>query len=505
MTSKIKAIRGDGEWALILSVLALVTSALGLMSQILITSNFGAGRALDEYYIYLSVPTFISTVFGGVFAYAMVPLLSADNENGGKEGRLASWLMRRVIPISSLFLIIGLTFVALPSLGSQTPPILEVLLPVWLAATFSIIGGATNSIAVAHGHSVQPQITSLATYGGIVAGSILGADFGIGALAWGLCVGTGIGVVISAAKTMKWWLASPSAKISNASLLPPAIVSITLTVSYSSFATIDAWLLPDTGSGSVVLAGLAQRLLVSTGTILIAGPANLLQPRLTRYGADGNPDAARNDLARAVRLMFLIATPFVATGLALRHQVTEFLFLRGQFTQADTERLASLLVWYLPGILPMLLGVIIGKAAFAFRDMRSALTLGIITPVTYIATTLLLRGSIGSTSAAIGYLLAWTASTLVVSRHMFRSSALLRPMLLMRIITASAMSGLAAYVVTEIATQIECGSVLFSQICPLVLGTITSAAVYVFLIRHEAVAEDATVITKRIVAKMLPK
>jgi peptidoglycan biosynthesis protein MviN/MurJ (putative lipid II flippase) len=58
-----------------ITLVAALTSGLGLVTQVLLARTFGAGADVDAYLATISLPIFIAATINSAFSYAIVPKL----------------------------------------------------------------------------------------------------------------------------------------------------------------------------------------------------------------------------------------------------------------------------------------------------------------------------------------------------------------------------------------------------------------------------------------------
>jgi peptidoglycan biosynthesis protein MviN/MurJ (putative lipid II flippase) len=74
-------------------VLALLVSAISFFNQLVIAHQFGAGHALDLYLVAISLPFLSIGLFGGLFAYGMVPELVRAQSSPESRGVMRAFLI----------------------------------------------------------------------------------------------------------------------------------------------------------------------------------------------------------------------------------------------------------------------------------------------------------------------------------------------------------------------------------------------------------------------------
>ena len=84
-----------------------------------------------------------------------------------------------------------------------------------------------------------------------------------------------------------------------------------------------------------------------------------------------------------------------------RFVLTQILFERGAFTPEDTLATASVLGWYLPGILPNLLGILAVRAHVVERNLGIIFWLGVVSVLCNAALNAVLMGPMGLEGLAL--------------------------------------------------------------------------------------------------------
>src|SRR3970282_2291898 len=78
---------------------------------------------------------------------------------------------------------------------------------------------------------------------------------------------------------------------------------------FTVYQAIDAYWAPQIGPGNLAYLGYSQRILVVIGSIVIAGPAAVILPRLAEAYADDRVNDLHHDTMRAVRMVIAFALP----------------------------------------------------------------------------------------------------------------------------------------------------------------------------------------------------
>ena len=123
--------------------------------------------------------------------------------------------------------------------------------------------------------------------------------------------------------------------------------------------------------GSVATLEYADRARVIPQTLLESTLVMVAFASWSVLHAEGEQQQVRAQVGRALRWVLALGAPVVAGMFIGRQVLVALLFQRGAFTAADATAAASVLAWYLPGVLPTLLGILAVKAHVVDRNLRS--------------------------------------------------------------------------------------------------------------------------------------
>jgi peptidoglycan biosynthesis protein MviN/MurJ (putative lipid II flippase) len=249
--------------------------------------------------------------------------------------------------------------------------------------------------------------------------------------------------------------------------------------------------------------GYCQRLLVAIGTIIVAGPSLILQPRLAAASASGDEISFVRDLERAMRLTVIICTPIALWVSWLAAPIVRVAFERGAFDRTVTLKVAHLLPFMLTGMVPMLCTIILFRAFYARSDLRTAATLGFLGPVLYFifSGVLISRGIAG---IGIAYVLTWSVLFLVGAHRVLSPNSLnanarsfLRELVLL-LATALLSAVMSMRFLSD--WQSDDAAILFSK---LVAAGVFSTAVCAFVALKIARVHDLQLLAEAVTPKFL--
>ncbi len=154
-------------------------------------------------------------------------------------------------------------------------------------------------------------------------------------------------------------------------------------------------------AGSVATLEFASRARVIPQTILEGTLVMVAFSTWSRLRAEQRPDEARAQMAQSLRWTIAIAAPVLAGMFVARHLIVALLFQRGEFGAEDAARTASMLAWYLPGVLPTLLATLAMKALVVERNLALVAWMGLGSLVLKVALNVVLVQGIGLDGLAL--------------------------------------------------------------------------------------------------------
>lgn len=161
-------------------------------------------------------------------------------------------------------------------------------------------------------------------------------------------------------------------------------------------------------SGSVATLEYADRARVIPQTLLESTLLMVAFATWARLFAQGEVVAARASVRRSLSWVVALASPVLAGMFIGRQVLVQLLFERGAFGPSDTLHTSTLLAWYLPGVLPNLLGILAVRAHIVERNLRLVLVLGVVSIVCNTLLNAVLVGPMGLAGLALATSLTMT-------------------------------------------------------------------------------------------------
>ena len=341
----------------------------GFLRQAVIAYQLGVGRGADIFLMAFILPDFVFVALPIVIRPAFIPLFTESRQRFGES---SAWRLAKQTAIGLLFVLLILTLMAAlwaplylsflsPGFNIDERAASALSLKLMLPA-LSLMGLATLVNAILQ---VYRRFTWL-----ILLMPIYNVTFAVALLmlpieslveraAWSVTLAAcasllyQIPVVLSYLRktrdTHKQQAVFSKSQKSPIRVIDVARLAGPLAAGYAVhhiILIIDLAMATKLETGSVAALSFARHL--SLVVVQLSGLAisTVLFPKLSDQISQEDLDGARNSLADALRLVWLIALPASAALILLRTPTLQFLFERGAFDQTATATVTAPLVWY---------------------------------------------------------------------------------------------------------------------------------------------------------------
>ena len=396
----------------------LLSRVLGLVREVVISSQFGTDPALDAYRAAFTIPDLIYLVVaGGALGSAFIPVFSAYITGGDDAGawRLASGVLN--LALAGLAVACGLVallaepLVALtvgrgfgPEQQALTADLMRLLL---IQPALLGVGGLAKAALESFERFTLPAVGSNLYNLGIIAGALLLApSFGIHGMAWGVNLGALLFLLVQLPGLYQVgarYLFSTEATGLDASgrvdgsapsrsspfrdlrgprgsfrpspgvgqvlrLLGPRLIGQSAwQINFIAMASFASTL----GPGAVAANTYAFQLMVLPHGLLALSLGTVLFPQLARLHAAGARAALRDTTLAGVRSVLFLALPASALLAVLPLHLLRLLFQRGAFDAESAALTAAALAAYAIGLWAFAAAEIPVRAFYAMHDTRT--------------------------------------------------------------------------------------------------------------------------------------
>jgi putative peptidoglycan lipid II flippase len=356
----------------IVGLAVLCSRVLGLAREQIFAALFGGGRVMDAFTIAFRIPNLLRDLFAeGALSTAFVTTFSKTT---AMEGDSAAWRLANKVATLTAVVLSAITIVGIvsaPWLVSVLAPgftgekalltitLTRVMYPfILLVSLAALVMGMLNAKSI---FGVPAMASSFFNLGSIVSGVLLGwwldASFGPKAI-MGLAIGTLIGGGLQLAVQLpalhrlgyvfhpdfRWRDAGVKAimRLMGPSVVAGATTQVNVLVN-SVFAS-------DLGDGPTFWLSVAFRLMQLPLGIFGVALGTVALPLLARMAAAGNMVAFRSELARGMRLAFLMTIPASIGLIVLAEPIISVLYQHGKFGAYETAEAAGALRFYALGL-----------------------------------------------------------------------------------------------------------------------------------------------------------
>lgn len=418
----------------LLALTALLSNVLGLLRNV-IFYRFVPPEQLDIYYASFRLPDLLFNILIlGAISSAFIPVISdllgqAKKPEAWKvSNQVISWLTLSfgLLAILLFFLMPNLMQLIVPSFSpdrfDQTVFISRILLlqSIFFAWSWSF-GGLLNSFNRFGSYALAPLLYN----GTIIIGGLFGARFGITGIAVSVVIGS---ILHMSIQFREVWLLGYRPKIDlswgvSIQEIARLMIPRSLSQGMGQFVLIIYTALGSglTAGSIAIFSGMND--LQSTPTVIVANSlAVAFFPTLSAHAGQKNWDEVSRLTTKVVKAAIFLLIPTILVTYILRAQIVRLYFGIGGASWELTNMAIQTFTWFLVGIIPAALIVILGRVFYAYKDTKTPLLLstaaGAVGIVFAIAGIKLGNGNV-STLATATALTAWVQASLYLI-HLYR-------------------------------------------------------------------------------------
>ncbi len=356
----------------IIGLAVMCSRVLGLAREQVCAALFGGGGAMDAFTAAFRIPNLLRDLFAeGALSTAFVTTFSKTIERSGDGAawRLANKVATLTLVVLGSICVVGMVFsaqiVAVMAPGfdagkaALTAQLTRIMFPfILLVSMAALVMGMLNAKSV---FGVPAMASSFFNIGSIVGGVTLGAwidpSFGPRALI-GLAAGTLLGGALQFAVQL-----SPLARLGYQyrpdfhwrddgvgailRLMGPSVIAASTTQVNVLINSIFASTL---GDGAIFWLAIAFRLMQLPLGLFGVALGTVTLPLLSRLVVGGHMVGFRTELARALRLMFLLTVPSTIGLMMLADPIMSVLYQHGKFDAHEAAQAGGALRFYAVGL-----------------------------------------------------------------------------------------------------------------------------------------------------------
>jgi putative peptidoglycan lipid II flippase len=389
--------------------LFVVSRALGLFREMVISHQFGTGGDLDAYLAAFRLPDILfQIVAGGALASAFIPTFAsylAPSRSSGQTLRRSSGQAQRderdawrlASAVINLVIMVTATLAAVAALlapwlvrtviapgfdpGRQalTAELMRLML---ITPVIFGVSGVVMGILNTRQHFLLPALAPIVYNLGIIAGAVLLAPtMGVFGLAVGVVVGA-LGHLLvqipglvrqGMQYTANLGLRDPGVHEVGRLMLPRMVGLAAVQINFLVNTILASGLV----AGSLSALNYAWLLMLLPQGVFAQAVATAAFPTFSAQAARGQRAEMRSTLAATLRAVLYLAVPAAVGLIVLRVPLVQLVFERGAFTATSTQMVAWALALFALGLPAHSVLEITVRAFYALHDTKTPVAIGI--------------------------------------------------------------------------------------------------------------------------------
>jgi putative peptidoglycan lipid II flippase len=356
----------------VIGLAVMCSRLLGLAREQICAALFGGGGAMDAFTAAFRIPNLLRDLFAeGALSTAFVTTFSKTiaREGDGAAWRLANKVATLTVLVLGALCALGMVFsrqlVAALAPGFDAPKaaltalLTRIMFPfILLVSLAALVMGMLNAKSVFGRPAMASSFFNLGSIVvGVAAGYAIDPGFGPRALI-GLAVGTLIGGGLQLAvqlpplgalgyryrPDLEW---RDPGVIAILALMGPAVIAASTT---QVNVLVNSMFASTLGDGAIFWLAIAFRLMQLPLGLFGVALGTVTLPLLARLVVAGQMGAFRAELARAMRIMFLLTIPSTIGLMMLAEPIISVLYQHGKFDAHEAAEAAGALRFYAIGL-----------------------------------------------------------------------------------------------------------------------------------------------------------
>jgi putative peptidoglycan lipid II flippase len=391
--SQTDALQGIARAAGLVMGLFVVSRALGLLREMVISRQFGTGGDLDAYLAAFRVPDLLfQVVAGGALASAFIPTFAAfwAEEDRAGAWRLSSAIINLVFLLTSVLAVLAaitapqlVRLVIAPGFDAERQALTVTLMRLMLITPVIFgVSGVVMGILNARQHFLLPAVAPIVYNLGIIVGALaLAPVLGVQGLALGVVAGAfghllvqvpGL-VRLGLRYTPTLGLREPGVHEVGRLMLPRVAGLAAVQFNFLVNTILASGLAP----GSLAAINYAWLLMLLPQGVFAQSVATAAFPTFSAQAAAGQRADMRSTLAATLRAVLYLAVPAAGGLIVLRTPLVQAVFERGAFTAESTQMVAWALALFALGLPAHALVEITVRAFYALHDTKTPVAVGV--------------------------------------------------------------------------------------------------------------------------------
>jgi putative peptidoglycan lipid II flippase len=376
--------------------LFVISRALGLLREMVISHQFGTGGDLDAYLAAFRIPDLLfQIVAGGALASAFIPTFASFWARGTAAGRARAWrlasaVINLVFVLTSFLAIVAAVLspwlvrnVIAPGFDPERQALTTELMRLMLVTPVIFgVSGVVMGILNARQHFLLPALAPIAYNLGIIAGAVaLAPTLGVRGLAVGVVAGAVGHLLVQVPGLVRYGLRytpvlglrDPGVHHVGRLMLPRVVGLAAVQINFLVNTILASALAP----GSLAAINYAWLLMLLPQGVFAQSVATAAFPTFSAQAARGRRDEMRSTLAATLRAVLYLSVPAAVGLIVLRTPLVQAIFQRGAFTATSTQMVASALALFALGLPAHSLVEVTVRAFYALHDTKTPVVVSI--------------------------------------------------------------------------------------------------------------------------------
>jgi len=480
---------------LVIIAMNLISKVLGFVRETVIAREYGATYLTDAYNAAYTIPYFLQMVLGMALVTSIVPVVTKYLMNGDEKEawRITSITLNWTVLFMAFLTLIGMLgsgiIVNLITPGfsqdtaSLTAALTVIMFPsvVFMGAGMLITGvlNARKYFAVA---AFAPGLSNII----IILSVFFMGRYGIGYLAIGTLISMIGALVVQLPAlrkagfryTWEWNIRHPEVRSIFANLLPIFLGTAVNQI----YLAINRYFASGLSEGSISALNYAGKLMNLPMGIFVLAVSSAIFPTLSEHAVKDNRQALGETLNRGLKMVLLVTLPAAAGLMFLDIPIVKLLFERGAFDAEATQMTADALYYFSIGMFAMAVNMVLTRAYYAVRDVRTPLYIGFTSIIVNIIFSKLLIGTLGHSGLALANTIAAIFSAaamyLLLKRHLPKLYAVDLFTSVIKALIASALTAVTAVIAYNFMTGAFAGQDSKHLLIQVMVSIILAAGVY---------------------------
>jgi putative peptidoglycan lipid II flippase len=383
-----------------IGIAVMCSRVLGLIRETVFAALFGGGREMDAFIGAFRIPNLLRDLFAeGALSTAFVTVFSRTIVSDGEQAawRLANKVMTLVTIFMSAITLLGIlgapwlvSFIT-PGFDAEkaamTTTLARVMYPfILLVSLAALVMGMLNARNVFGMPAMASSFFNIGSIvGGVAVGWWLDPKFGAGAL-MGLAIGTLIGGALQLGVQLPslhrvgfrfrpdlHWRCEGVRNILR--LMGPAVIAAS---SVQVNVVVNTTFASHLADGSIAWLNNAFRLMQLPLGLFGVALGTVALPVLARLVANRHMPEFKTELARAMRLSFVLTIPATIGLIVLAEPIMSVVYQHGKFTAGQTHQAAAALQFYALGLCAYAAMKVLVNAFYAVDKRRTPMVISLL-------------------------------------------------------------------------------------------------------------------------------